>query len=206
VFVVLSVPIIDMVLNSSFRPGATSMQILAIYAYMATIIIPFYYLVLGTDRPVLIAKVYTASSLINIALNFLLIPRNGLLSGLGVVGPAGAATATLLSSFILFAGTYHYSRKVAGRPLLEGRMLKHFAAGLAAGVFIWWLGGMVDPMHWYHLIALSFACLGIYVGALMAMGEFGRADLDFFTETISPVKLLRYIVGELRGRKDGKEE
>jgi O-antigen/teichoic acid export membrane protein len=182
------------------------MQILAIYMYLATLVIPYYYLVLGTNKPVLIAKIYTASSILNIILNFLLIPRNGLLAGVGIMGPTGAATATLLSSFVLFGGTYYYSRKIAGKPLLEGRILKHIAAGILAGALAWWLGSMVDPIRWYHLIVLSLAILGTYLGALRTMGEFGRSELIFFLETMNPVKLLKHVRNEFTGRKGGNSD
>ncbi len=200
VFIVFSIPIIDIALNSSFRPGASSMQILSIYTYIATMYVPYYILVLGMNRPVHVAKIFFASGITNIAFNLLLIPRGGLLAGVGINGPMGAATATLISTAVILAGMYYYSVRFTRRPLMEGRMLKHIGAGLIAGLAMFWLSGISDPMHWYHLAAFSLAGLGIYLGVLWAWGEFRRKELDFFLETMNPMLLLRYVKSEMSGR------
>jgi len=202
VFIVFSIPIIDIALNSSFRPGAPSMQILSIYTYIATMYVPYYILVLGTNRPINVAKVFFASGITNIAFNLLLIPRGGLLSGIGINGPMGAATATLISTAVIFAGLYYYSVRFTGRPLMEGRMLKHIAAGFIAGLAMFWLAGILDTMHWYHVAVFSLAGLGIYLGVLWAWGEFRRKELDFFLETMNPMLLLRYVKSEMSGKNE----
>jgi O-antigen/teichoic acid export membrane protein len=198
VFVVFSIPIIDIVLNSAFRPGSQSMQILTIYTYVGTLMLPYYYLVLGTDRPWMVAKVYAASGILNIILNMLFIPRDGLLEGIGISGPSGAAMATLVSSGVMFAGMYFYARKITRTRLLEKRIILHILAGVLTGLLMMWAEGYIDPIRWYHLALLSASSLGVYLGALWIFGEFRGKELRFFLETVNPLRLARHVKDEVR--------
>ncbi len=200
-FIVFSIPIIDIVLNSSFRPGSDAMRILAVYTFLATMYVPYYFLVLGTNRPVQIAKVFIASGIANIVFNLLLIPRDGLLSGFGIMGPAGAATATLISAAVTLAGMYYFSARITGRQLVEGRILKHIAAGFIAGIAMFWLADISDPVRWFHVALFTAIGLGIYLGVLWAWGEFRRRELEFFLDTMNPLLLLKYVKGEISGRR-----
>lgn len=200
VFVVFSIPIIDIALNSAFRPGSQSMQILTLYTYLSTLMLPYYYLVLGTDRPWSVAKVYAASGISNIILNILLIPRDGLLECVGITGPAGAATATLISSAVMLAGMYFYARQITGKKLWDSRLVLHIVAGIVAGLILVWMEGFFDPIRWYHLALLSATGLGAYLGALWAMGEFRGRELRFFLDTVNPARLARHVRDEVKPR------
>ena len=200
VFVVFSIPVIDIVLNSSFRPGSSSMQILAIYTFVASILIPYHFVVLGMNRPGLTAKIFAASGLMNITLNLLLIPRNGMLAGIGINGPAGAATATLVSSLVMFAGMFYYAGKLTKKRMMQNRIFLHIFAGIPASLLMMWLAEFADPIRWFHMVPLTLAGLGAYLGVLCALGEFRKPELRFFLETVNPLLLFRHVKDEVRDK------
>jgi O-antigen/teichoic acid export membrane protein len=199
IVIMYSVPIIDSVLNSSFRPGALSLQILALYTLVSTIMVPYYYVVLGMNRPKSSAKIYIAAGAVNIALNLALIPRDGLLSGFGISGPAGAATAALAFMCVMLVGSYFYSSRLIGRKLAETRILTHLLAGAVSCLAMYWLGGIPEIFRAYHLALFSIAGLGIYISVLWALGEFRRKEIMFFLGIINPRKLLGQVRDDMNG-------
>ncbi|MCK4266703.1 MAG: polysaccharide biosynthesis protein, partial [Thermoplasmata archaeon] len=198
IIIVFTVPIIDIVLNSAFRPATLSLQVLAIYTYVLTLGMPYRFLILGMDKPALFAKVLVIGGVVNIVLNFLLIPENGLLSRFDINGPSGAAIAALISAIVLLVGFHNHSRKLMRHRLLQRKIFKHIVAGLLMGVLIWKLSTFIEPLRWFYLVGLSFAGLGIYVGILWCIREFRKADFTFFVDTINPMNMARYIKTEIK--------
>ncbi|MBU4031656.1 MAG: polysaccharide biosynthesis C-terminal domain-containing protein [Candidatus Thermoplasmatota archaeon] len=199
-FIVFAVPLIDIILNSSFRPGTLSMQILFIYTYVTTMYVPIFFLVLGTNRPQMIAKAFVLSGVSNIVLNLFLIPRDGLLSFVGIDGAAGAAFATLISALIMCWILLYYSGRIMKRGLFEKRIILHIVAGIIAGLLMLVVSNQFDIIQWYHLISLTLIGLGAYLGILFALGEFRKAELNFFLDTVNPLGLLRHVRDEMRGK------
>ncbi len=195
---VFAVPIIDIILNSSFRPAAWSFRLLVVYAYVYTIGVPYTYLIVGMNRPGQNAKVVIMMGMVNIVLNLLLIPRGGLLSGIGISGIEGAAYAALISAFVMLAGLYYYSKKIIRRKLFQSKLFIHIGAGAIMGISIWALGTLFSAIRWYHLGLLFFIGLAVYLSVLWITGEFRKADLNFFLDTASPIKLFKHAKAEMK--------
>ncbi|MDO9537782.1 MAG: flippase [Thermoplasmata archaeon] len=194
---VFAVPIIDIILNSSFRPGAMSFRLLTIYAYVFTIGVPYTYLIMGMNRPKQNAKIVVLAGIVNIALNFLLIPRNGLLSQFGINGINGAACSVLASIIVMLLGLHYYSNKITGRRLFRGKIFLHIFAGAVMGMGMWGLSTFLEVIRWYHLGVLFFIGLGTYIGVLWCLKEFKKADLDFFLDTMNLRKLFKHVKKEM---------
>jgi O-antigen/teichoic acid export membrane protein len=203
--IMFTVPIIDIILNSSFRPAAWSFRVLVIYAYVYTLGVPYSYLIVGMNRPGQNAKVVIMMGMVNVILNLLLIPRDGILSGLGVSGIEGAACAALISAFVMLAGLHYYSKNIIRKKLFQARIFLHIGAGAVMGLVMWGLGTFFDAIHWYHLGGIFIMGLGVYLGLLWAIGEFTKADMDFFLDTINPLKLIKHARNEMDEKPNFKQ-
>ncbi|MBA3045803.1 MAG: flippase [Euryarchaeota archaeon] len=195
--IVFAVPIIDIVLNSSFRPATMSFQLLTIYAYVFTIGVPYTYLIVGMNRPKQTAKIVVLAGIANIVLNFLLIPHNGLLSQFGISGINGAACSILASIIIMLVGLHYYSNRITGKRLFQGKILLHMIAGVVMGMVMWGISTFIEIIRWYHLGVLFFIGLGTYIGVLWCFKEFKKADLNFFLDTMNLRKLFKHVKKEM---------
>ena len=77
------------------------------------------------------------SYLINIVLNLMFIPKNGLLSTFGIMGPLGAAVALVISSFAGFIGLKFKVKKLTGIHLLQNHTPRHIIAGIVMGLLLY---------------------------------------------------------------------
>jgi len=53
---------------------------------------------------------------------------------------------------------------------------------------------------WYFLPGYFFCIMGIYLGIMYVVKEFGKEELYFYLDTIHPGKMKRYITDELKGK------
>ena len=156
------------------------------------------------DRPGLSAKIVTVGCIINIILNYLLIPSNSILSPLGIVGQNGAAVATVISVLITYVIFRIVSKKLVNVQLFNLSVLLHIFAALIMGIALCSLGMMIDPIRWYHLLSFSFIGLGIYLLVLWLIKEFRKDDYRMIMDTINPKEILHYVKSEMKGKH--KEE
>jgi len=112
VMIIFVGPVISIMLNSSFLPASSTLIALILYAFLASLMAPFYSLIIGVNRPGTYAKIGLVMSLMNISLDVLFIPRNGLLSSLGINGSLGAAVAMLLSNIVGFILIQYSAKKL----------------------------------------------------------------------------------------------
>ena len=138
----------------------------------------------------------------NIILNFLFIPRDGLLTTFGINGPTGAAVATLISGLIGFIGLSYYTKKLTKIKIYQKSFLCHIFAGVIIAIYL----HLIKINFYYRLSGIPFYVLivsfvvgiGMYVGILMFLKEFKIDDWNFFKDLISPKKMLKYLGGEFK--------
>ena len=203
--IVFAVPIIDILLNSSFRPAASSFQLLTVYTYIYSIGVPYTYLIVGMNQPKQNAKVVVISGIVNIVLNLLLIPRDGLLSGFGINSIEGAAISVLISTAVMLAGLHYYSGKLVKRRMFQSRIFLHLAAGAVMGIAMWAAGSLFDAIRWYHLGVLFALGMCVYLGILWSLKEFRKSDMDFFLDTMNIRKLFKHVKTEMGEDPNFKE-
>jgi peptidoglycan biosynthesis protein MviN/MurJ (putative lipid II flippase) len=136
----------------------------------------------------------------NIGLNYLFIPEWGLLSPLGINGPVGAATATVLSQLVGFVGLRVAARRLTGIKLMQTNTPRHIVAGIVMGIVLYYLNSLVPLVRWYHLIGFALVGVAVYVGVLVIVREFKKRDLNFFLDLAHPAGMLEYIKSELKGK------
>jgi O-antigen/teichoic acid export membrane protein len=193
-------PIINIVLSSAFLPAASTLAMLAIYVFIISLTRPFSSLIIGINRPDIAAKIGVGMCIVNIGLNYLFIPEWGLLSPLGIYGPVGAATATVLSQLVGFVGLRVAAMRLTGIKLMQTNTPRHIVAGVVMGIGLYYLNSLVPLVRWYHLIGFAFVGIAVYVGVLVVIREFKKRDLKFFLDLAQPAGMLEYIKSELKGK------
>jgi O-antigen/teichoic acid export membrane protein len=193
--------VISIMLNSAFLPAASTLVVLTLYAVLASFMAPYYSLLIGLNKPGIYAKIGLGISLINIALNFLLIPQWGLLSPLGINGPTGAAVAMVLSIVVGFVWIRYTAKKLTEIQLLQTHTPRHVIGGAVMGLFLYFIAfrtSFFPAIHWYHLLFFAGVGLVIYLGVLYLLREFTKKDLHFFLDLFHPKEMLRYMSSELK--------
>lgn len=192
--------VIDIALSPSFYPAAPVLVILLIYVLIVSLKSPYIYIVTGMNRPGLAAKAGFIVCAINIVLNTLFIPKNGVLSIFGINGPTGAATATVISGFIGLVIFMFLSKRLVGIKISKKPLLHMSVAGIT-GCLLYYIIAFVPFVRWYHLIFFGLVSLAAYLGILYLLKEFTKKDLDFFLDTVNPKEMAGYVKSELK-RKD----
>ncbi|MCK5459335.1 MAG: polysaccharide biosynthesis C-terminal domain-containing protein, partial [Thermoplasmatales archaeon] len=180
VIIVFAIPMINIMLSGAFLPAASVLIILTIYAFLFGIRIPYSSLISGINRPGITARIGVVICVTNITLNYLFIPKGGLLSSFGITGPTGAAIATVLSCLIGFFGMRIAAKKLTGIKLLQSHTPRHVLAGLVMGGVLYCFNFLILEIHWYHLLGFAGLGLVVYLGILFVLREFKKEDLNFF--------------------------
>ena len=204
VIIVFVYPLINIMLGSSFLPAASVLVTLTIYAFIFGLNMPYGTLITGINRPGVAAKIGFAVCATNIPLNYLFIPKAGLLSSFGINGPTGAAVATIVSVSVGFFGFRIASKKVTGIKLMQSHTPRHIIAGLVMGLVLYFLAfytSFFPVIRWYHLFMFAGLGLAVYLGVLFVLKEFNKQDLIFFLDIMHPKKMIKYISSEFKNKK-----
>jgi len=143
---------------------------------------------------------------INIILNFLFIPKDGLLSGFGVSGPLGAAIATVTSGFVGFIWFKFIVKKLIGVKMIYSHIPRHILAGLVMALVLYLMSNLILTVRWYLLIVFTLIGLIVYLGVLYVLKEFNKKDFTFFLNLIRPKEMLNYIKSELNDETETNEK
>lgn len=204
VIMVFTYPLINIMLDKSFLPAAPVLLTLAVYAFIHGMDMPYKSLINGINRPGVGTKIGLIACSLNIPLNYLFIPDNGLLSSFGINGPNGAAVATVLSTFVAFFAMRLSARKITGINILQSYTPRHIIAGFVMGFVLYLIAfksSLFPAIHWYHLIIFSGLGLIIYISVLYVLKEFDKKDLQFFLYVLHPKEMASYIKAELKNKK-----
>lgn len=201
--------VISIMLNSAFLPAASALVALTIYALLFSLMAPYYSLLAGLNKPKIYGKIGLGIGLINICLNFLLIPQWSLLSFIGISGPTGAAVSMVVSISFGFIWIRLSAKKLTGIKLLQTHTPRHILAGILMGLFLYLFvfhTALFPIIRWYHLLFFAGFGLVMYLGVLFLLREFTKKDFHFFLDLLHPIEMLRYIKSELKEEKESIEE
>ncbi|MCK4364514.1 MAG: flippase [Thermoplasmatales archaeon] len=201
VVIVFVYPVINIMLDSAFLPAASVLLVMMVYIFIFSVNRPYGTLIRGMNRPDITVKIGLAICISNIVLNFLFIPKDGLLSFAGINGPTGAAIATTISTLVSFFGVRIAARRLSGIKLFQTHTIRHIIAGLVMGGVLYYLGyqiALFPVINWYHLLMFAGLGLVIYISVLFILREFNKDDLKFFLDMLRPKEMLKYISSELK--------
>ena len=191
-------PVITIMLNSAFLPAASTLVILTIYAIITSFMAPYFCMMSGLNKPGFYAITTGVICGINIVLNFLLIPSWGLLSPLGINGPAGAGVATVCSTFAGFIALKIMAKKLTGIKYFQTHTPRHIIAGFGMGLVLYGVNLIIPVTRWYQLIVFAFLGLAVYLLVLYVLKEFNKKDFKFFLNLVHPKEMFNYIKSEIR--------
>jgi len=202
IIIIFAEPIIYFMLSSSFISAAPVLIIIAIYAFILGIMKPYSSLIAGMNKPGIAAKIGITMCTVNIALNYLFIPKGGVLSSFGIYGAVGAAIATLISLLIGLFGFQLAAKKLTKMKILNSHIPRHIIAGVTMGVLLYYSSKLFVPsVYWYHLIGFFGIGVALYLGILFILKEFKKQDFDFFWNMIHPKKMAKYIKSEMNEKR-----
>ena len=195
--------IIHLTLGDQWVSGAPALALLSIGVVLATFGHAHSFLLLGHGNSRISAWVGVAAALVLVGLNLLLIPDDLRFLGLPLfgLGLTGAAIATVASNLVWWLGTRHYAGRIAGfRP--RNHLLPHVIGAVVMSGALLALNATVLPMErWYHFLAHLAIGGVVYLVVLVAIRELTLDDYRFARRVLHPGDMVRYITGEIRGRK-----
>lgn len=198
VVVIFSSQIINIMLNSSFLPASTVLSLLTIYAFIASLMTPYYSLIKGCNKPIIVTVIGSIMFSTNVILNYFLIPRWGFLSSLGIYAHTAAGFATIFSGLLGLIGYRLVAKRYTGIKILQRYMPCHLLAGLIMAGVLYLLNYLIALTRWYHLIIFSGGGLLVYLGVLYLLREFKKEDLNFFLSLFHIGDMISYIKSELK--------
>jgi O-antigen/teichoic acid export membrane protein len=209
IFIILfSRPIIEITLDTAYLPGASVLIILSIWVFIRSLSLPYSNLLVGINLPKIQAILGISMCMANILLNYLFIPKDGLLSNIiignyviTINGPNGAAISTVLAGLIVYFGTRFEAKKHTGIKILQIYYFKHLIAGIVMGGVLFYLNSFIMQFRWFHLISFAGFGLLIYLGVLYLLKEFKKQEFLFFWDIINPKKMVSYVKSELKNKK-----
>ena len=198
--VVWSSEIIEVFISREFLPATRILQLLALAALIRVVNRPWSIALRGSDKPGLTSMINIFSSIINILLMVLLVPKEipqlGL-SNLPGLGGEGAALAVLISEIVL-----SISLRIMCYSHLELKPQIHFFVqiffAIVVGLGMLQIQTAVSVDRWYELFLFSALGGFLYVFVLAAVGAFTKKDFHFFWNVMNPKAMTSYVGDELK--------
>jgi O-antigen/teichoic acid export membrane protein len=199
-------PVINIMLNSSFLPASSTLIALSFYAVLVSFMAPFNSLIIGINRPGTYAKIGAIICLITITLDFVLVPRAGLLAPIGINGPLGAAVALVTANAVGFILIRLAAKRLTGIKLTQTHTPRHLIAGgvMALGLYPFTI--LITTFRWYMILTFAFLGLAIYLAVLYILREFKKQDFKFFLNLLYPKEMVGYIKSEFNENNHPKEK
>jgi O-antigen/teichoic acid export membrane protein len=205
-------PIVEIMLDTAYLPGASVLVILSVWVFIRSVSLPYSNLLVGINLPKIQAMLGVSMCLVNIFLNYLIIPKDGILSNIlignyiiSINGPNGAAVSTVIAGLIVYFGTRFEAKKHTGIKILQIYYLKHFIAGIVMGGVLYYLNSFIIQFRWFHLILFAGLGLIIYLAILYILKEFKKQDFMFFWDIINPKKMASYVKTEMKEKSHIKK-
>ena len=165
--VAVSRPVIEMIYGSQFLFVALPLQILLLSLPLTCVGVVISPLLYGVDKQSFIAKYGTVVAVLNIAMDFILIPKHG---------AVGAAIANCTAQIAGVLGGAIYVVRHVGVTFPWKSTGKIYAAAAIATTPVVYL---VNRMRSHVEILAAASVAGIlYLAVLALFGEFGRRDVD----------------------------
>jgi O-antigen/teichoic acid export membrane protein len=191
-------------IGAQFVPASDTLRLLVLHAVLAAFTTISTSIILGMDRPGLIATVATFGVGLNVALNVVFIPQSVLGVPMFGLKMAGAALATVIAKTFTMTIYFWLSRRFLGTTHFSRSSVKHILAAALAGLALWSAEHylpFVQVVRIWELAGASTLGLAIYGLLLILMRELKRKDWLFLIDLLHPGRMGKYVKGELRGQK-----
>lgn len=190
--------------SEQYLSAAPTLRILIVSAFFSGLLVPARSVLLGSDKPKLMARVGLWITVVAVGLDLLLVPSSILgvpLAGLRAPGAAIGTAVAFITAYIYIKFLAQRHANVPWAPPGLGRQV--VAAAMAGGV-LWLAKTQLGPTYFdrfWELGITGIVGLLIYLAALVAVREFRKADWEFAKEVAHPGKMSDYIREELLGNR-----
>jgi O-antigen/teichoic acid export membrane protein len=201
---VFAADVLRIFVSAAFVPAAPAFQLLMVHTALVAFTTISSSLVMGLNRPGLVALIGTGAVALNVSLNLVFIPTSIL--GVPMLGlqHTGAALASVIAQTVSMVVLFIVSHRILGTTHLSVSILKHLIAAGAAYALLWAGLHLCEPsrvLRFYELAAGTVLATLLYVGLLWFMRELTRKDVHFFMDLLHPGRMGEYVKDELRGGK-----
>ncbi len=190
--------VIPILLSSAMMPATHTIQIMTLSGIVYALNLPYDMLIMGIDRSDISGKLASGRAIINIFLSFLFVSPAIFGIELFGLGPVGSALASLISMLLLTVVVRHTAWKKTGISS-DPRFLMYIDAAIISAIFIIF-AGTSWATRWYTLSLLGLLYLGLYAAILYVIGGLKKDDVSLILDTVNPLKMIRYIGDEIRGK------
>lgn len=197
--VALAEPIIHILLSDQYLPALPVLQILPFFVFLEVLSQPYQSQLQGMNMPHIVRNRILIMMIVNVGLNFLLVPKD--IQSLGIhlagLGATGSAIATVIAYVIGLVTTRVYAFRVVH---IEGnfRIGLHIGTAALMGLITYYITTIIYIGKWYQLVGITLFGLLFYYGILFIIKEFTREDFDLFLDTLNIKKMVSYIWSEVK--------
>jgi O-antigen/teichoic acid export membrane protein len=186
--------------GSHYLPAGDSLRFLTIDVALSLFGQVYISQIYGVNRPDISAKIILATFIINVILFFIFIPQE--LFGVRLLGLSntGAAIASAIAAILVLILVRLIINRLTGTGI-NPRIMRHILAGAFAGLIIISLNTVYRFSGVIALVIFAGVTLLAFYGALAALKEFTRADINYFRDLISPSKMFSYMGEEMKNKK-----
>lgn len=170
VLFVLSDEIVTFLFADEFAGSAVALQWLAIWLSLLFLKQVLVVSLNATGHQRLVSGLIGLAMLLNVLLNFLLIPQFVII---------GACVATIAAESVTVTGAFVMLRREHGIPLINPVVAKIAVAGVV--LFL-----ILDLFQQFHLFAAAFAGIAGYLLMLFILNVFTKEEIAFFKRLIQP--------------------
>ncbi len=180
---ILAKPVLQILTTPEFIPGAIIVPFVASGIVIAAFHPIGEYIILLAKKTRLLVILLSASAVLNIILNIILIPPMGIL---------GAAVATLIAYVVLGISVLLVSRRYLKFDINPAFIFKSIISSAVMALCIW----LIAPASIAMVIVSIFAGVLIYFGILLGLKGLSRGEISFFAGLVAGG--LKKIRGETR--------
>ena len=190
-------PLMVLLFGSDATKSTPILQVLLLAIYIDAVRTPYGIQITSTGHLKIAMAISAFALVLNTSLNIIFIPDEIFGIRMMGLGALGAALTTLISLSLRGILAKHFAYKLTKTKGYH-RIWTHLVAGgfSAAGGYLFYNFSTV----WYLLPGYFFAIMGIYLGIMYALKEFGKEELYFYLNTIHPGKMKKYVTDELKGK------
>jgi len=165
--------LVPLLYGAEYAGGGAPLAILIFGITFLTAFVTLAAVMMGSGKPKVVMLIGLCLLPLDAGLNYLLIPR------LGLPGAATATTVTCLAGMALAAIMVYRQHKALMPPPSMARLA---VAGVPLYFIAWYA-----PVSGVLLIPMYLALLGLYLGLLVAIREWGKADTEFVKKLVGQI-------------------
>ena len=167
--------IIFLIYGAEFAGSVTALQILIWALVFTSVNSVLLNLLVSIDKQKLNALSIGVCAIVNVILNFILIP---------ILSYNGAAIATVATNAVLFIASYYFVSKHLQLPPVRKTLIKSVISGLIMGTFVYYF---ID----INVFLLILSAAVVYLIALLVLKTFSEEDWDIVKRIVSNVPWIK---------------